>query len=84
MKSRRGEREPAIEEQPIRRPWDNSGLRHRVEGRAIDGVDIRSLQTSVVARAGESSRRRRSSRVAPAGATSPEVELAQDLDRQAP
>jgi hypothetical protein len=84
MKSRRAERDTTIDEQPIRRPWDNSGLRHRVEGRAIDGVDIRSLQTSVVARAGEPSRRRRSLRVAQAVATSPEVELAQDLDRQAP
>ena len=81
MQSRRAEPDTAIEEQPISRPWDNSGLRHRVEGRTIDDVDIRSLQSSVVARSGASSRRRRSLR-ASASAVSPEVELAHDLDGQ--
>ena len=84
MQSRRADRDTVIDEQPISRPWDNSGLRHRVEGRAIDGVDIRSLQSSVVSRAGEPSRRRRSLRSASATTTSAEVELAHDLDRQAP
>jgi hypothetical protein len=80
MQSRRAEPDTAIEEQPISRPWDNSGLRHRVEGRTIDDVDIRSLQSSVVARSSGSSRRR--SRRASAPAVSPEVELAHDLDGQ--
>jgi len=43
---------------PRRRPWDNTGLRHRVEGRPIDGVDVVALQSSVVARVPEPSRRR--------------------------
>ena len=74
--------EPDTTEEPtISRPWDNSGLRNRVEGRTIDGVDIRSLQSSVVSRSGESSRRR--SRRAPAPAASPEVEVAHDLEGQA-
>jgi hypothetical protein len=42
---------------PRRRPWDNTGLRHRVEGRQIEGVDVLALQSSVVDRAPESSRR---------------------------
>jgi hypothetical protein len=84
MHSRRAEHDTTIEEQPVSRPWDNSGLRHRVEGRAIDGVDVGSLQSSVVARTGEPSRRRRWLRPAPVGASSSEVELAHDLDRQAP
>ena len=82
MKSRRAERDTAIDEQPISRPWDNSGLRHRVEGRAIDGVDIRSLQSSVIARATEPARRRRAPR-ATTSAASTEVELAHDVDGQA-
>jgi len=82
MKARLAERDTAIEEQAISPPWDNSGLRHRVEGRAIDGVDIRSLQSSVVARSGASSRRWRSLR-ASAPAASPEIEVAHDLEGQA-
>jgi hypothetical protein len=84
MKSRRAERDTAIEQQPISRPWDNSGLRHRVEGRAIDGLDIRSLQSSVSARAAEPARGRRSQRAAPTAPVSPEVELVHDVDGQAP
>jgi hypothetical protein len=83
MQSRRAEPDTAIEESTISRPWDNSGLRHRVEGRAIDGVDVRSLQSSVVARSGTSSRRRRSFRER-SPAASPQIELAQDHDREAP
>ena len=80
MQSRRAE--PDTNEEPtISRPWDNSGLRNRVEGRAIDGVDIRSLQSSVVSRSSGSSRRR--SRRASAPAASPEVEVAHDLEGQA-
>jgi hypothetical protein len=48
MRDRRAD-QPA-ETRPIHRPWDNSGLRHRVEGREIDGVDVLALQTSVVER----------------------------------
>jgi hypothetical protein len=59
MKSRRAESEQASEEKPIRRSWDNSGLRHRVEGREIEGVDVNSLQSSVVARADAPARARR-------------------------
>jgi hypothetical protein len=84
MHSRRAERDTAIDEQSISRPWDNSGLRHRVEGRAIDGVDIRSLQSSVIARTGEPSRPRRSLRLGSATTTSTEVEVSHDLYRQAP
>jgi hypothetical protein len=84
MNSQRADRATAIDEQPISRPWDNTGLRHRVEGRAIDGVDVGSLQSSVVARTGEPSRRRRWLRSVPVGASSAEVELVHDLDRQAP
>jgi hypothetical protein len=62
MQSRRAESDTPIEESTISRPWDNSGLRHRVEGRAIEGIDIRSLQSSVVARSGASTTRRRSLR----------------------
>jgi hypothetical protein len=39
--------------------WDNSGLRHRVEGRALGGVDIADLQVSVVARTADGGRRGR-------------------------
>lgn len=45
------------EPKPRRRPWDNTGLRHRVEGRPIEGVDVLALQSSVVARAAEPGRR---------------------------
>ena len=80
MQSRRPE--PDATEQPaISRPWDNSGLRNRVEGKAIDGVDIRSLQSSVVSRSSGSSRR--GLRRASAPAASPEVEVVQDLEGQA-
>lgn len=82
MKSRRAQPDTAIEEPTTSRPWDNSGLRNRVEGRVIDGVDIRSLQSSVVARSSGSSRRR--SRRASAPAASLEVEVAHDLEGQAP
>ncbi|HWC72117.1 MAG TPA: hypothetical protein VG993_13235 [Actinomycetota bacterium] len=49
--------EPA-DVRPIRRPWDNTGLRHRVEGREIEGVDVLELQTSVLSKAEERPRRR--------------------------
>jgi hypothetical protein len=47
-------------EQPraVARPWDNTGLRHRVEGKDIGGVDVLALQSSVVARDAQSPRRR--------------------------
>jgi hypothetical protein len=82
MQSRRTESDTAIEESTISRPWDNSGLRHRVEGRAIDGIDIRSLQSSVVARSGASTTRRRSLRER-SPAASPQIERTHDLDREA-
>lgn len=43
---------------PIRRPWDNSGLRNRVEGREIEGVDVLELQSSAAARCDRRPRRR--------------------------
>jgi hypothetical protein len=43
---------------PIRRSWDNTGLRNRVEGRAIEGVDVVDLQSSVVTRSEQEPRRR--------------------------
>lgn len=39
--------------------WENSGLRHRVEGRDLAGVDVVQLQLTVVERALEEPRRRR-------------------------
>jgi hypothetical protein len=43
---------------PIHRPWDNSGLRNRVEGREIEGVDVLELQSRAVARNEHAPRRR--------------------------
>ncbi|MGH2539189.1 MAG: hypothetical protein ACRDGK_01560 [Actinomycetota bacterium] len=43
--------------------WDNSGLRHRVEGRAVGGVDIADLQVSVVARTADNRRHGRRRRL---------------------
>ncbi|MGZ8580065.1 MAG: hypothetical protein ACXWW9_02125 [Actinomycetota bacterium] len=54
MRTRRHEPD---EPRPRRRPWDNTGLRHRVEGRSIAGVDVLELQSSVVARSPDRSRR---------------------------
>jgi hypothetical protein len=34
----------------IHRQWDNSELRHRLEGREIDGIDVLQLQLAIVAR----------------------------------
>ncbi|HET6713285.1 MAG TPA: hypothetical protein VFI59_06210 [Actinomycetota bacterium] len=45
------------EARPRRRPWDNTGLRHGMEGRPIEGVDGLALQSSIVARAPEPARR---------------------------
>ncbi len=42
----------------MERPWDNSGLRQRVEGKPIEGIDILALQSNVVAREPERARRR--------------------------
>ncbi|MEX1263692.1 MAG: hypothetical protein WEE66_07115 [Actinomycetota bacterium] len=56
----RTHRRPEPEEpRAVERPWDNSGLRQRVEGRDIEGVDVLALQSTVVAREPERSRRRR-------------------------
>lgn len=56
----RSYRQPEPEEKrPVKRPWDNTGLRHRVEGKPIEGIDILALQSNVVAREPERSRRRR-------------------------
>ena len=46
------------ERRPVERPWDNAALRQRVEGRPIEGIDILALQSYVVAREPERSRRR--------------------------
>lgn len=54
--------EHTAEVRPVHRPWDNTGLRHRVEGREIDGVDVLELQTSVVEREAARPRRRLRSR----------------------
>lgn len=43
---------------PVARSWDNSGLRHRVEGKAIDGIDVQGLQSSAAARDANAPRRR--------------------------
>ncbi len=42
----------------MERPWDNSALRQRVEGKPIEGIDILALQSNVVAREPERARRR--------------------------
>jgi hypothetical protein len=57
-------RRPEPIEEPVRqRPWDNAGLRNRVEGRAIEGVDVLELQLAVVERSkAERIRRRRRGR----------------------
>jgi hypothetical protein len=55
MRQRRSDVE---QERAVHRPWDNSGLRHRVEGREIDGVDVSALQSAVVERAARRPRRR--------------------------
>jgi hypothetical protein len=44
---------------PVLRPWDNSGLRNRVEGREIGGIDVVELQSSAAARIQPTRRRRR-------------------------
>ena len=54
MRIDRGERGEVRRTLPA---WDNSGLRHRVEGRAIGGVDVADLQVSVVARSADGGRR---------------------------
>ncbi|HVF08459.1 MAG TPA: hypothetical protein VNC60_07780 [Actinomycetota bacterium] len=46
------------EPRPVERPWDNSALRQRVEGKPIEGIDVLALQSNVVARAPARSRRR--------------------------
>jgi hypothetical protein len=56
MKSFR-KREPE-EQRPVERPWDNSALRQRVDGKPIEGIDILALQSKVVARKPERYRRR--------------------------
>ena len=38
--------------------WENSGLRHRVEGRDLGGIDVVGLQLTVVERAVQEPRRR--------------------------
>jgi hypothetical protein len=55
----RTQRDESDEPRAVPRPWDNSGLRHRVEDREIEGVDVLALQSAVVAREAESGRRRR-------------------------
>jgi hypothetical protein len=59
MKDRRPD---PLDERPVRRPWDNTGLRDRVEGRRIDGIDVLALQSSVVRREADRPRRRFRSR----------------------
>jgi hypothetical protein len=55
----RSYRQPEPEEtRPIERPWDNSSLRQRVEGKPIVGIDILALQSNIVAREPQRSRRR--------------------------
>ena len=55
----RSHRRPEPEEpRAVERSWDNSGLRQRVEGKDIEGVDVLALQSSVVAREPEQHRRR--------------------------
>ena len=44
--------------------WENSGLRHRVEGRDLGGIDVVELQLTVVERAVQEPGRRRRRRVA--------------------
>ena len=46
------------EPRPVKRSWDNSALRQRVEGKPIEGIDILALQSNVVAREPQRSRRR--------------------------
>ncbi|MDH4111838.1 MAG: hypothetical protein OEV60_04035 [Actinomycetota bacterium] len=47
------------EPRPRQRSWDNSELRHRLEGREVRGVDVLALQSSVVGRADQAPARRR-------------------------
>ncbi|MGZ8630957.1 MAG: hypothetical protein ACXWZF_08335 [Actinomycetota bacterium] len=39
--------------------WENSGLRNRVEGRDLGGIDVMELQLVVVERTAEAPRKRR-------------------------
>ncbi len=62
MRTRKPEADTEPETSQRRLPWDNVGLRQRVEGRDIEGIDVQALQTAVVSRDTGSTRKRLASR----------------------
>ncbi|CAN5779427.1 hypothetical protein BH18ACT17_BH18ACT17_06330 [soil metagenome] len=61
MRTRKPEADTEPETSQRRLPWHNVGLRQRVEGRDIEGIDVQ-LQTAVVSRDTGSTRKRLASR----------------------
>ena len=73
----KSERSGPDELDEVQRPWDNAGLRHRVEGRAIEGIDVLALQSRVLTRGAEARRRWR---LRPRSSERGEVKASGDTD----